>query len=161
MREGDRAPSFRLPNQHGEEVSLEDLVKGYRALVLYFYPRDDTPGCTAEACGFRDSFESFRRMGVNVVGVSVDDTESHRRFIGKYKLPFTLLSDVDGRVSRLYDAYREDRGTAARKTYLIDGEGVIRAVFPKVSPEEHASEILAAVKNLSQHRSGGFDTPTE
>jgi peroxiredoxin Q/BCP len=148
LRVGDRAPSFRLPNQHGQEESLEDLLRGYRALVLYFYPKDDTPGCTAEACGFRDSFDGLKRMGVNVVGVSVDDTESHRRFIGKYRLPFTLLSDVDGKVCRLYDAYREDRGTAARKTYVIDGDGVVRAVFPKVSPEEHASEILETVKNL-------------
>ena len=153
LKEGDRAPDFRLPDHEGRVVGLADLLVGHKALVLYFYPRDDTPGCTTEACGFRDSFESILRLGANVVGVSVDSPESHRRFIGKYKLPFRLLSDMDGKVARLYDSFREDRGTCARKTFVIDGSGIVRAVFPKVSPEEHASEILSVLRRLQPPKS--------
>ncbi|MEM3096968.1 MAG: peroxiredoxin [Nitrososphaerota archaeon] len=153
LREGARAPDFRLADHEGREVGLADLIRGYKALILYFYPKDDTPGCTTEACGFRDVFSALRRAGANVVGVSVDSPESHRRFIGKYSLPFQLLSDMDGRVARLYDAFREDRGTCARKTFVIDSSGIVRAVFPKVSPDEHAREILDTLKRLQLIRS--------
>lgn len=153
LREGEKAPDFRLPDHEGRVVGLADLLAGHEALVLYFYPKDDTPGCTTEACGFRDSIESISRLGAVVVGVSVDSPESHRRFIGKYKLPFRLLSDMEGKVARLYDSFREDRGTCARKTFVIDSAGVVRAIFPKVSPEEHAAEILQVLKRLQLPRS--------
>lgn len=153
MREGDKAPDFRLVNHEGREVGLAELLKGFKALILYFYPKDDTPGCTTEACGFRDIFETLRRAGANVVGVSVDDPQSHRNFIGKYRLPFQLLSDVDGKVARLYDSFREDRGTCARKTFVIDSAGVILKVFPKVSPDMHSREILDTLRELQLTKS--------
>jgi len=139
---GDKAPDFTLPDQSGRLVSLKDLLKGYRALILYFYPRDDTPGCTKEACGFRDVLESLKKLKVNVAGVSVDDVESHKKFASKYGLNFTLLSDLDGKVARMYNAYSDEKGRALRKTFVIDSNGVIRLAYHKVSAEEHAHEIL-------------------
>ncbi len=147
-RVGERAPSFRLPDQDGVERSLEELLTNKRFLVLYFYPRDNTPGCTAEACSFRDALPDLRDGEVEVVGISTDPPEAHRRFREKYGLTFTLLSDVEGRVARMYGAFREERGTCARKTYIIDSSGVVRAVFEKVKPDGHALEVLDTVRKL-------------
>ncbi len=145
---GDKAPDFTLPDAHGHLHSLKDLLAGYRGLVLYFYPRDDTPGCTTEACGFRDSMSKLRSIDINVVGISVDSPESHRKFAAKYGLNFTLLSDEDGRVARSYNAYSDQKGRCLRKTFIIDANGVIRAAFHKVTADGHAEEILSTIKQL-------------
>jgi peroxiredoxin Q/BCP len=146
---GAKAPDFTAINQNGESVSLADY-KG-KKVVLYFYPRDDTPGCTKEACGFRDDFSKFKKANIEILGVSVDDEKSHKSFAQKYNLPFTLLADTDKSIVQAYGAWGEKNmygrkfmGTS-RVTYLINETGRIAAVFPKVKPEEHAEEILALV----------------
>ena len=146
---GDKAPAFRTTDQDGKTVSLQDF-KG-RKVVLYFYPKDDTPGCTKEACSFRDGWAAFRRRKVAVLGVSVDDEKSHKKFVEKYSLPFTLLADTDKKIVEGYGAWGEKNmygrkymGTR-RVTYLIDEKGKIAAVWPKVKPDGHADEILEAV----------------
>jgi peroxiredoxin Q/BCP len=148
LKEGDAAPDFETRDAEGNPVRLSDL-RG-RKVVLYFYPKDDTPGCTKEACGFRDSFAEFRRRGIEVLGVSTDDEKSHRKFAEKYSLPFTLLADTDHRVADLYGVYGEKQFMGrkhmgvARKTFLIDEEGRLRKVFDKVGVDEHAGEVLRA-----------------
>ena len=143
---GDKAPDFRTSDQDGEAVSLKDF-RG-RKVVLYFYPKDDTPGCTKEACSFRDGFAAFRRRKVEVLGVSVDDEKSHRKFAEKYSLPFRLLADPEKKIVKTYGVWgeksmygRKYMGTL-RVTYLIDEKGQIAAVWPKVKPDGHAEEIL-------------------
>jgi len=143
---GDKAPAFRTRDQDGSAVSLGDF-KG-RKVVLYFYPKDDTPGCTKEACAFRDEWSQFRKRKVAVLGVSVDDERSHKKFAEKFSLPFTLLADPEKRIVRDYGVWgqksmygRKYMGTH-RVTYLIDEKGKIAAVWPKVKPETHAKEIL-------------------
>ena len=145
---GDKAPPFKTIDQDGKSVSLSDF-KGQKA-VLYFYPKDDTPGCTKEACGFRDGWSKFRKRRIAVLGVSVDDAKSHRKFAEKFSLPFTLLADTDKSIVNAYGVWgeksmygRKYMGTN-RVTYLIDEKGRIAAVWPKVKPEGHADEILAA-----------------
>ena len=145
---GDKAPAFRTTNQDGEKVSLGDF-KG-KKVVLYFYPKDDTPGCTKEACSFRDGWSKFRKKGVAVLGVSVDDEKSHRKFADKFSLPFPLLADTDKAIVKAYGVWgeksmygRKYMGTH-RVTYLIDEKGKIAAVWPKVKPDGHADEVLAA-----------------
>ena len=146
---GDKAPAIRARNQDGETVSLSDF-KG-RPLVLYFYPKDDTPGCTKEACSFRDGWSKFRKRGIAVVGVSTDDEKSHRKFTDKFSLPFPLLADPEKKIVNDYGVWgeksmygRKYMGTN-RVTYLIDGKGKIAAVWPKVKPDGHADQILEAV----------------
>ncbi len=146
---GDKAPAFKTTDQDGEAVSLGDF-KG-KKLVLYFYPKDDTPGCTKEACSFRDGWSKFRKRGVAVLGVSTDDEKSHRKFIDKFSLPFPLLADTDKAIVKAYGVWGE-RSMYGRKymgtnrvTYLIDEKGKIAAVWPKVKPDGHADEILEAV----------------
>jgi len=145
---GEKAPAFRTTDQDGDEVSLGDF-KG-KKVVLYFYPKDDTPGCTKEACSFRDGWSKFRRKGVAVLGVSVDDEKSHRRFADKFSLPFRLLADTDKDIVKAYGVWgeksmygRKYMGTH-RVTYLVDERGKVAAVWPKVKPEGHAEEVLAA-----------------
>jgi thioredoxin-dependent peroxiredoxin len=145
---GDKAPAFRTTNQDGETVSLGDF-KG-KKLVLYFYPKDDTPGCTKEACSFRDGWSKFRKRGLAVLGVSTDDEKSHRKFADKFSLPFPLLADTDKAIVKAYGTWgeksmygRKYMGTH-RVTYLIDEKGKIAAVWPKVKPDGHADEVLAA-----------------
>ena len=144
---GTVAPDFNTTDQNGNRVSLN----GYKGkkVILYFYPKDDTPGCTKEACAFRDSFPKFKKLNVGVLGVSIDDEKSHKKFIEKYKLPFTLLADTDKKIVESYGVWGEKSmygkkymGTN-RVTYLIDESGRIAAVFPKVKPETHAEEILS------------------
>jgi peroxiredoxin Q/BCP len=146
---GDKAPAFSTKDQDGKTVKLSDF-KGRKA-VLYFYPKDDTPGCTKEACSFRDAWSQLKRRQVAVLGVSVDDEKSHRKFADKFSLPFTLLADTDKSIVKAYGAWGEKNmygrkymGTR-RVTYLIDEKGKVAAVWPKVKPEGHAEEILAAV----------------
>ena len=148
INEGDAAPDFEATDAEGNAVKLSDL-RG-RKVVLYFYPKDDTPGCTKEACSFRDSFAEFGRRRIEVLGVSTDDEKSHRRFAEKYSLPFTLLADTDHRVADLYGVYGEKQfmGRAymgvSRKTFLIDEEGRVVKIFDKVKVDEHADEVLKA-----------------
>ncbi|MGH9440816.1 MAG: thioredoxin-dependent thiol peroxidase [Thermoanaerobaculia bacterium] len=146
---GDKAPEFATQDQDGEAVSLKDF-RG-KKVVLYFYPKDDTPGCTKEACSFRDGFGAFRRRKIEVLGVSVDDEKSHKKFAEKYSLPFRLLADPEKKIVKAYKVWgeksmygRKYMGTL-RVTYVIDEKGKIAAVWPKVKPEGHADEILAAI----------------
>jgi peroxiredoxin Q/BCP len=145
---GDKAPDFKTTNQDGENVALSDF-KGQK-VVLYFYPKDDTPGCTKEACSFRDGWSKFRRKKIAVLGVSADDEKSHKKFADKFSLPFSLLADTDKKIVKDYGAWGE-KNMYGRKfmgirrvTYLIDEKGKVAAVWPKVKPEGHADELLAA-----------------
>jgi len=148
LKEGSIAPNFTAKDANGETVRLKDQ-RGEK-IVLYFYPRDDTPGCTKEACSFRDTFADFKKRGIKVLGVSVDSEASHKKFIAKYKLPFTLLSDPDHSIADAYEVYGEKKFMGRtymgvkRITYLIDEKGKIKKVFEKVKPEEHARDVLAA-----------------
>jgi peroxiredoxin Q/BCP len=147
---GTQAPEFTTTDQDGKKRSLSDF-KGMK-VILYFYPKDNTSGCTKEACALRDHFDAFRRLGVEILGVSVDSEKSHQSFVQKYGLPFTLLADTDKRLVEAYGVWGEKSlygkrymGTN-RVTYLIDEAGKIAAVFPKVKPETHAEEILAVLQ---------------
>ncbi|HID05055.1 MAG TPA: peroxiredoxin [Aigarchaeota archaeon] len=146
LKEGNTLPDIKLKDQNGVEKRLYDLLKEKRYLVLYFYPRDDTPGCTKEACGFRDGIDELRRLGADVVGVSIDPPDKHRRFIEKYSLPFSLLSDEKGQLSRLLGAYSEEKKRCLRKTYIIDASGKIVKIYDKVKPDIHASEVIEYLK---------------
>lgn len=149
LQTGTEAPEFTLPNENGDNVSLSDL-RG-RKVVLYFYPKDDTPGCTTEACGIRDQFPSFEAKGAVVLGVSADDSASHRAFKEKYNLPFTLLADTEHKVSEAYGVwgtrkmYGKEYIGIKRTTYLIGEQGNIERVFEKVSPADHPQELLDAL----------------
>ena len=149
LKEGDDAPAFSASTSGGGRVSLADF-KG-RNVILYFYPRDDTPGCTKEACAFRDHFAEFKKKGAVVLGVSTDPVKSHDKFIAKFKLPFTLLSDEDKAIVEAYGVWgqksfmgRKYLGTH-RVTFLIGPDGKIRKIWPTVKPEEHAEEVLTAL----------------
>src|SRR5437773_9343880 len=149
LTEGDLAPDLTAPINGGGKISLSDF-KG-RNVILYFYPRDDTPGCTKEACAFRDDFAAFKKKGAVVLGVSVDSVKSHDKFAEKFKLPFTLVSDEDKKIVQAYGVWGEKSfmgrkylGTH-RVTFLIGPDGRIKKIWPKVKPEEHAGEVLAAL----------------
>jgi len=149
LKEGDQAPDFTASTQDGKTVALADF-KG-RNVVLYFYPRDDTPGCTKEACGFRDAFAQFKNKAVIVLGVSTDTAKSHGKFAAKFNLPFPLLADEDKRIVQAYGVWGEKKfmgrkymGTH-RVTFLIGPDGRIQKIWPKVKPEEHVAEVLAVV----------------
>ncbi|SEH47914.1 peroxiredoxin Q/BCP [Halopenitus malekzadehii] len=148
---GADAPSFSLSNQHGETVSLESIDADYT--VVYFYPRADTPGCTTEACGFRDAWGQYAEADVAVVGISDDPVEDIEAFAEKYDLPFHLLSDADGSVASAYDSYGEKNvfGNVVdgvfRNTYVVDAAGEIVLAYEGVDPEDHAETILADVEN--------------
>ncbi|HVF41567.1 MAG TPA: thioredoxin-dependent thiol peroxidase [Pyrinomonadaceae bacterium] len=148
VKEGDAAPDFEARDAEGNAVKLSDL-RGQK-VALYFYPKDDTPGCTKEACSLRDGHAELKRRGIKVIGVSTDDERSHKKFAEKYSLPFTLLADTDHKVADAYGVYGEKKfmgrtyNGVHRKTFLIDEEGRIRKVFDKVNVEEHADEVLRA-----------------
>ena len=152
LTEGDKAPEFSLDSSTGETLSLSDL-KG-KKVALYFYPRDDTPGCTIEACNFRDSIEEPTEAGIIVLGVSGDSVESHNQFIDKFDLNFPLLADEDKAVSDKYGVWVErirDGKTSMgikRVTFLIDEEGTIAKIWPEVKPDGHALEVLEAAQNI-------------
>jgi peroxiredoxin Q/BCP len=152
LEEGDLAPGFLAATNGGGNVSLSDF--NGKHVVLYFYPRDDTPGCTKEACAFRDHFAEFRKKDAVVLGVSVDPVKAHDKFVVKYKLPFTLLADEDKKLVRTYGVWgqksfmgRKYMGTH-RITFLIGPDGRIKKLWPKVKPEEHAGEVLAALDEI-------------
>jgi thioredoxin-dependent peroxiredoxin len=150
---GKKAPDFTLTDYTGTKHKLSDY-KG-KPVVLYFYPKDDTPGCTKEACSFRDSYGDYKKAGVEVIGISVDSEKSHEKFINKFDLPFTLLADPDKKVVEKYGVWVEKSmygkkywGTA-RTTFLIDESGKVIHVFEKVKPENHAREILQVLSETS------------
>ena len=152
IEEGKKAPDFELPSSEGGEVKLKDL-RG-KTVVLYFYPKDDTPGCTREACAFRDNQAALKKKGVVVLGVSGDSLASHDKFKAKYKLNFPLLSDSDKAVAKKYGAwgekvlYGKKSVGMIRSTFVLDGEGVVRKVFPRVKVDGHAEKVLEAVSQL-------------
>jgi peroxiredoxin Q/BCP len=149
VRLGDPAPDFTLLTAAGGEFRLSDL-RGHRAVVLYFYPKDETPGCTAEACAFRDSYEVFTEGGAEVVGVSADSGESHRAFATHHRLPFVLLSDPDGEVRRRYGASRWFGLVSGRVTFVIDRDGIVRRIFEsQLQATRHVDEALATLRGLS------------
>lgn len=148
VRIGDRAPDFTLPSHSGVPVQLSDF-RGKQTVVLYFYPKDNTPGCTAEACAFRDSHEVFVEAGAEVIGVSSDAIDAHGTFSRRHRLPFTLLSDEDGAVRRAYGVPRTFGILPGRVTYVIDREGVVRHVFSSmINIDGHVGEALAVVRRL-------------
>lgn len=146
---GKKAPEFRLKKSNGDEFSLSDLI-GKRSVVLYFYPKDFTPGCTKEACSFRDAYEVFQEAGAEVIGVSTDSIESHQKFATKKELPFTLLSDPGGKVHKLYDVSPTLFGLLpGRVTYVIDKHGVIKNAFQsQLNINRHVNEALKVVQSL-------------
>jgi peroxiredoxin Q/BCP len=151
ITEGKAAPDFTLKDASGKSVSLGDFAG--KDLILYFYPKDDTPGCTKEACGFRDDWQELKKLGVAVVGVSADGAESHQKFISKYKLPFTLLSDPDRKMMTKYGAYGEKMMYGKkvigviRSTVWIDPDGKVKRHWRKVaSAEKHPAQVLAALR---------------
>ena len=149
VEEGKPAPDFELTSDSGDTVKLSDL-RG-NPVVLYFYPKDDTPGCTVEACGFRDAYSEFEKRGAVVLGVSPDSETSHVKFKEKYALPFTLLADPDHHVAEEYGTWVERKNYGKtymgieRSTFLIDSEGRVAKVMRRVKPDTHADEVLAAL----------------
>ncbi len=146
IKEGDQAPVFSANDQNGNCVSLNDYIG--KNVILYFYPKDDTPGCTAEACSFRDNYQSLLQHGFEVIGVSTDDEKSHQKFISKYQLPFALISDTDKKIVESYGVWVEKNmygkkymGTA-RKTFVIDKTGKIRTIIDKVDTKNSSQQIL-------------------
>jgi len=149
LKEGDKAPDFKAATTAGQSISLNEF-KG-KSVVLYFYPRDDTPGCTKEACAFRDEFSAFKRKDTVVLGVSIDSSKSHAKFAEKYKLPFALLADEDKQIVGAYGVWgqksflgRKYMGTH-RITFLIGPDGRIKKIWPTVKPADHAKEVLEAL----------------
>jgi len=153
LKEGDQAPDFAAQTQNGDMISLS-VLRG-KNVILYFYPKDDTPGCTKEACAFRDDFAAFRKKGAVVLGVSIDSAKSHAKFAEKYKLPFTLVVDEAKEIVQKYGVWGEKRfmgrnymGTH-RVTFLIGPDSKIRKIWPLVKPAEHAREVLAALSSVT------------
>jgi peroxiredoxin Q/BCP len=148
---GQPAPDFTLPSTEGTDVSLSSF-RGKQAVVLYFYPRDDTPGCTAEACSFRDLRSLFNQNGAEILGVSPDNVKSHKKFQDKYHLTFPLLADANHAVAEQYGVWQQKKFMGreymgiARTTFVVDTDGKIKAVFPNVKVEGHADKVLAALK---------------
>jgi thioredoxin-dependent peroxiredoxin len=144
--QGQQLPDVEFITEGGERLAAGDL--GGQKTVLYFYPKDDTPGCTKEACAFRDRMGDYGEAGIQVYGVSLDSPESHRRFREKYNLTFPLLTDKDGRAAEALGVLREGGEKANRVTFLLDADGTIKKVYPEVSPETHADEILKDAASL-------------
>ena len=152
LKRGDRAPEFCLPDQNNKQVCLEDFKGEW--LLIYYYPKDDTPGCTKEACSMRDNMANFNRMGARVIGVSKDSVKSHKKFEAKYGLNYPLLADEGAKVIKKYGMWkpkkfmgREFLGTV-RSSVLVDGEGKIAKIYENVKPEGHAQEVMADLERL-------------
>ena len=150
LKEGDKAPDFTAKDQNGNTVSLSDYLG--KDVILYFYPKDDTPGCTAEACSFRDNYQSLLSKGFEVIGVSTDDEVSHQKFMTKYQLPFTLIPDADKKIVEDYGVWVEKNmygkkymGTA-RKTYIVGKDGNIRKIINKVDTKNSSQQVLDLVE---------------
>lgn len=150
LKVGDKAPSFALINDKGEKIELEQLIKD-SILVLYFYPKDETKGCTAQACKFRDDYELFKEYGARVVGISSDSVEAHQKFIQNHNLPFMLLADTDGKVRKKYGVPKTLGLFPGRVTYIIDKQGKIAHIFnAQLKPKKHVSEAISIIKKLSE-----------
>jgi len=149
---GKPAPEFELPDQQGQLHSLEDYRDQW--VVLYFYPKDETPGCTTEACEFRDNIFAYRELNAQILGVSLDDVESHRKFAENHDLPFPLLADTEGSTADAYGVKTKMMGwtVAKRQTFLIDPDGNIARHYEKVDPDEHSAQVLADLESLSASR---------
>jgi peroxiredoxin Q/BCP len=145
---GSAAPAFRLQDQNGDWHELADYRGGW--LAIYFYPKDDTPGCTTEACNFRDNIYAFKAIGASVIGISVDDVDSHREFSAKYKLPFVILADDSGATADAYGVLRDWKllKIASRESFLVDPEGNIARHYAEVDPESHTQQVLADLEAL-------------
>ena len=152
IEEGQAAPDFNLSDQRGTPIKLSKL-KG-SPVVLYFYPKDDTPGCTKEACGFRDRFAEYTKAGATILGISPDSSESHAKFAKKFSLPFTLLADPGNTVCEAYGVWKEKNlygrkfMGVERTTILIDAEGIVRVVFPRVKVDGHSDAVIAALDGM-------------
>ena len=146
---GEPAPEFELPDQDGQLHSLEDYRDQW--VVLYFYPKDETPGCTTEACEFRDNIFAYRQMGAQILGVSLDDMDSHKAFAEKYDLPFPLLADTEGSVAETYGVKTKMFGmtVAKRQTFIVDPDGILVKHYEKVKPDTHSAEVLADLETLT------------
>ena len=144
LQPGTTAPDFTAKNTDGNTVRLSDFR--CKKVVLYFYPKDDTPGCTVEACGLRDQYEKIQGLGAEILGVSVDDSGSHQKFTEKYNLPFQLVADTDRKITKEYGAYNDKSGMAKRWTFIIDEEGKIMKIFDTVKPQDHPLEIIDSLK---------------
>jgi peroxiredoxin Q/BCP len=153
LNEGDLAPEFSLPASTGAPISLRDF-RGKQAVVLYFYPKDDTPGCTVEACGFRDTSKDYEKAGAAILGVSLDNMNSHKKFSDKFSLSFPLLSDETQAVSKAYGVYKlkqmygKEYWGIERTTFLIDKQGKIAKIYPKVKVDDHHNQVLKDLKTL-------------
>lgn len=147
---GEKCPLFELQNQRGENVNIENLI-GKKNLIIYFYPKDDTPGCTKEACSFRDNYEEFKDLGCEVIGISSDSVQKHRDFANKHRLSFTLLSDTDKTVRKAFKVPTNMLGLLdGRVTYIIDKKGIIQGVFnSQLNPVGHINAALKTVKSLN------------
>lgn len=145
---GDPAPGFRLQDQSGAWHDLKDYQGTW--LAVYFYPRDDTPGCTTEACNFRDNFYAFKAIGAEIVGISVDDVDSHRKFSEKYKLPFVILADEEGSTAEAYGVLRDWKliQIASRQSFLVNPEGIVAKHYEEVDPDTHTEQVLEDLKAL-------------
>ena len=147
VKAGDKAPDFEGPTSDGSKLGLKNFL-GKKNVVLYFYPKDDTPGCTREACSFRDNLQSIRDMGAEIVGVSLDSIQSHAKFAAKYELPFPLISDKEKNIAKAYGVLKDTHFATNRVTFVIDKTGKIAKVFPKVDVSKHTEEVVAALKEL-------------
>ncbi len=146
---GDPAPDFSLVDEKGMPVSLKDFI-GKKIVVLYFYPKDFTPGCTTEACSFRDDYKLYEDKGAVVIGVSLDSVESHSKFSEKYELPFPILSDKSKEIAKAYGVLGIGGLAAKRVTFMIDKNGKIARIFPKVDVKQHSEEVLKALEELQK-----------
>jgi len=148
VKAGDPAPDFEGPTSDGSRLGLKDFV-GKKNVILYFYPKDDTPGCTKEACSFRDNLQPIRDMGAEIIGVSLDSIQSHSKFTSKYGLSFPLISDKEMRIANAYGVLKDTGTSTSRVTFIIDKSGKIAKVFPKVDVTKHTEEVVSALKELA------------
>jgi peroxiredoxin Q/BCP len=148
LKAGDPAPDFEGPTSNGSRLGLKNFL-GKKNVVLYFYPKDDTPGCTKEACSFRDNLQPIRSMGAEIIGVSLDSIESHGKFASKYGLSFPLISDKEKRIANAYGVLKDTETSTSRVTFIIDKTGKVAKVFPKVDVTKHTEEVVSALKELA------------
>jgi len=148
LKVGDKIPNFKVKDTNGNDFDSQEMI-GQKPLVIYFYPKDNTPGCTVQACGFRDQYEDFTDLGAEVIGISSDSVESHQKFTQQFRLPFTLLSDSDKKIRKLFGVPPDWFGILpGRATYVVDKDGTIIMIFDSVKAEQHIQKALEAIKGL-------------